>query len=428
MPRQPKIPRVNFNLKHSQDQSKETMINVLFHYRGQRLKFSTREKILPTYWDKKRQRASYTKKHPEYSEINERLNELENIVIKVFKASEFGKIDVTEFKRRIKIELGEIEQQDSFIPFMNFVEQLLEERGSKVNAKKSTEKKLYTIFNHLKEYSKETKKQLTYDDFTFEFKSKFENWLYQSPREHSTNYAAKVFTIIRQFLHEATRRGYNTNMTFMQKGWSIKKEKTQNVILSFDELDKLYQLDLSNNKRLDKVRDLFLIGAFSGLRFSDFTRIRPKHIYEEEGVEMIKIWTVKTDTEVVIPLMPLLKTVLEKYEYRSPKSISNQKMNIYLKELCQLAGINEEVNYKYSRAGTIIETKKEKWELITTHTARRSFATNFYELGFPAIELMQITGHTTEGQFMTYININKKRNAISMAKRFKAIMNQKNEQ
>ncbi len=423
MPRQPKIPAVRFNLKDKADKTKETLIYAYFHYNGKRLKYSTGEKVLSPYWDKEKQRAKYTKKHSEYSVLNSRLNELEEHIKDIFEEYNFGQLDIDTFKKQLNIKTGKVVPDEEGIPvFTDFVDQFIEERSGKVNAKRGTWKIYKTVFTHLKEYGKAKKKDLNYEDFTFEFRHDFENWLYLKPREHSTNYVSKIFEVLRQFLHEATRRGYNTNMTFIQRGWSISKEKVQNIILSFSELEILYDLDLSDNPKLDRVRDLFLIGAYSGLRFSDFTRLKPEHIIREEGVEMIEIWTQKTDTQVVIPLMEELKTILEKYGYHSPKAISNQKMNDYLKELCNLAGIKEEIIKRKSVGGQKKEVKKEKWELVTTHTARRSFATNFYEMGIPAIQLMQLTGHSTEKQFMAYINIDKRQNAKNLAKAIGMIM------
>lgn len=184
----------------------------------------------------------------------------------------------------------------------------------------------------------------------------------------------------------------------------------------------MFNLDLSNNPRLDRVRDLFLIGCYSGLRFSDFIRIRPDYIIREDGVEMIQIFTKKTDTEVVIPLVPELKTILEKYNYHSPKSLSNQKMNEYLKEIFRKAKFNQEILVKKSIGGQIQEIVHKKHELAQSHMARRSFATNFYHLGIPAAHLMLVTGHSTEKQFFDYINIDKIKNAKAMAKQVAMLM------
>ena len=134
-------------------------------------------------------------------------------------------------------------------------------------------------------------------------------------------------------MRDAKRRGFHSNDAF--ETFKIAKEKTTKIALSFGELEKLFSLDLSGNQRLERVRDLFLIGAFSGLRFSDFSRLRPEHIAKVEGEKMIAITTQKTGEQVFIPLFPILEILLEKYDFAVP-TISGQKMNDYLKELGQV--------------------------------------------------------------------------------------------
>ncbi len=430
MPKNAKIPAVRFNLKSHdpKDKAIDTLIILVFRYNGKKMVYSTGEKVKPKYWDKSTRRAKYSINQRGYADLNQRLNRLEELTIEIFKEHDFGNIEISTFKKELAYRNGDQhrpeDETDRIPSVMEFIDNYVKQRAENINAKRGTWKKFLTAYNHLKEYANDKGKTLEYDSFDWEFKNGFENWLYSSPRNHSINYASKLFQVIKQFLFEAKRRGYNTSNIFEQKGWSIGKVKIKKIALTFDELKKLSDLDLDNNKRLDKVRDLFLIGAYSGLRFSDFTRIKPEHIVKEEGIEMIELFTQKTDTEVAIPLMPVLKQILEKYGYESPKAISSQKMNDYLKELCQLAGINDKLIQKYSASGRVKEKEVEKWQLITTHTARRSFATNFYELGIPASQLMMITGHSTEKQFMAYINIGKRRNAKNIAKQFALLMNQ----
>ncbi len=433
MPRQAKIPTPRFNLKSHQNKNDEVLIVLVYRYsipstkEKVRIVHSTGEKVIPKYWDNKAL-AKITRNHPEYASLNDRLYELARIAKEIFQDFQFGEITEQEFKNELDYRTGvreRPEQKDSKdqVPtFMEYVELFIQERIQKRNSKRGTWKMLRTCANHLIEFNKDRGKDLDYEDFDYNFRNDFENWLYLKPREHSTNYAAKMLSLVRQFLHEATRRGFNQNMTFMQKGWTIKKEKTRRPVLSLEELKYLYELDLSDNPRLDRVRDSFLIGCFTGLRFSDFTRIRPEHIVREDGVEMIQLFTQKTDTEVVIPLMPELKAILEKHNYRSPKSISNQKMNQYLKEIFEKAGFNQEIVVKKSIGGQVKELVYKKYELAQTHMARRSFATNFYQLGIASVHLMLITGHSTEKQFFEYININKIENAKTIAKQVGRLM------
>ena len=130
---------------------------------------------------------------------------------------------------------------------------------------------------------------------------------------------------------------------------------------------------------------------------------------------MVEITTQKTGEQVTIPFNPELGHLLNKYKFNPPK-ISSQKMNDYLKELCSFAGMTEKVLVVTNKAGKREENQVEKYKLITTHVARRSFATNVFLLGVPAINIMKITGHTTERQFMAYIRIDGRLNAQHMAK------------
>ena len=146
------------------------------------------------------------------------------------------------------------------------------------------------------------------------------------------------------------------------------------------------------------------------MRFSDFSQLTADNITDGK----IKIRTQKTGDRITIPLHQLVKLVLDKYSDTTmalPKPISNQKMNSYLKEIGELVGINENTNRTFTKGGLKASKLHKKFELITTHTARRSFATNLYKAGFPSISIMKITGHKTETSFMKYIKISQEENS-----------------
>jgi integrase len=430
MARQAKIPTPRFNLRaHSATTDKDTptLIILVFRYEGGRLVWSTREKARPRYWNTKTGRVKITVGNPEDAPVNQTLNDVATKAVEIFR-EHGGKISLEDFKAELDYTTGRRQREEEnagYLPFLPFIDYYLTKRKEAHNAKRGTWKILQTCANLVKEFVAEKRNgQVDYEGIDWNFRHDFEQWLYAPPREHSTNYAAKVVSVLGQYLAEAKERGYHNNEVHRRKGWNIKKERFAKQVLSFDELEILQQLDLSDNPRLDRVRDLFLLGAFSGLRFSDFTQLQPEHIIEEDGVQLLELFTEKTDTQVVIPVLPALKTILEKYGYHSPKKISNQKFNGYIKELCQLAGINQSVIVKRSVGGRKVEEEQPKYKLISSHTARRSFATNFYQLGFLASELMKITGHATERQFMEYINTDKRANARSMAAKIAKLMGQ----
>jgi integrase len=408
-----KVPQVRFTLFSTKEPKKPTYITLYFHYRGQRLKYSTGEKVCPEAWDFGKQRARASAKFPEGTDVNNTLGDLEKYTNAIFRENNFGQITPAEFAAELDRRMGFAPGPDDkpkTPTLFNFVEsELLPEKRTQP---RGTWKILQTVFVLLKQYAQERARALDYGGIDYAFFSDFKAWLFAEPRRHSTNYAAKVVDVVKQFMREAQRRGYHAKTDY--QNFSIKKEKTTKIALSFDELEALYHLDLSENIRLEKVRDLFLIGAYTGLRFSDFTRIRPEHVETVDGETILTITTQKTGQPVSIPLLPIPAALLRQYDYHPPR-ISNQKMNDYLKELGQLAGMTGKMIVSNTAGGKRSEQVLEKWEKLTTHVARRSFATNFYRDGVQAVVLMKITGHTTERQFMQYIAIDGKMNALHFA-------------
>jgi len=165
-------------------------------------------------------------------------------------------------------------------------------------------------------------------------------------------------------------------------------------------LAKLYELDLSSTPGQERVRDIFLIGAWTGW-FGDLPQVNKENI--EGG--MIHITQHKTGNKVWIPMYPMVKAILEKYDFEIPAIITNQKFNEALKLIAKKAKINAPFHKRITKGGKTISTKFEKWQLVTSHSARRSFATNLYKSGFPSISIMQITGHKTEAAFLKYIKV-----------------------
>lgn len=412
MPKVKGIPKVRFTLFSTKEPKSPTYINLYFHYHGKRLKYYVGEKVCPEAWDFTKQRARANAKYPENTDVNITLNDLEKHTVAIYRETNFGQIEPDAFRAELDKRMGYApgpNDQPKAPALFDFIPAYIEEKKAGLPA---TRRKIQSIFHHLKQYAQERARNLDYSGIDHAFFADFKAWLHAPPRNHSTNHAAKVVSVLKQFMREAQRRGYHAKTDY--QGFAIKKTKTTKIALSFDELEQLYVLDLSGNTRLEKVRDLFLIGAYTGLRFSDFTRIRPEHIEQAGDKTILTITTQKTGETVSIPLLPIPAALLSKYDYRTP-GISNQKMNDYLKELGQLAGMTGKMFVTNTAGGKRNEQILEKWEKLTTHVARRSFATNFYRDGVPAAVLMKITGHTTERQFMQYIAIDGKMNALHFA-------------
>lgn len=187
--------------------------------------------------------------------------------------------------------------------------------------------------------------------------------------------------------------------------------QTHDVYLNDAEIDSVFSCDLTNAPRLDNARDLFIIGLRTGLRVSDFLRIKTTDV--KEGY--IEMTTQKTGDSVVIPLHPQVTEVLNKRNGALPHSISEQKFNEYIKEVSQRAGLTRPVTGARMNPTT---KRKElgtfpKYELISSHACRRSFASNLYG-HLPNMSIMAVTGHRTESQFLKYIKITKQEHADTL--------------
>lgn len=223
---------------------------------------------------------------------------------------------------------------------------------------------------------------------------------------------------------------------FVESGKCVKiTEDVDNVYLTEAELAMLAECDLQGNARLEHVRDAFLLLAWTGCRYSDLGKLCKENICTlANGYQYFKLVQRKTEAKVTIPILPAARAVLEKYGQQLPQPISNQKFNEYLKEVCRLAGINENVTINRNELVTarvgrgrgttkqmqVVAHQYKKWECVTAHTARRSFATNMYKRNFPTLMIMAITGHKTEKAFLTYIKVSEDENAERMMSQFMA--------
>lgn len=188
-------------------------------------------------------------------------------------------------------------------------------------------------------------------------------------------------------------------------------EDVDNTYLTIEELKKVEEFDFSKNPKLDRVRDSFLLLAWTGCRFSDMDKLCADNIHD--GFFIFR--QQKTDNEVYIPLHPSVERILSKYSENLPEPISNQKFNAYIKDVMRIAGINEPITRRRTIEGMRKTEKFEKWQLVSSHTGRRSFASNAYSMGIPAVTIMAITGHKTEAAFLKYIKITKEQHAKKMA-------------
>ena len=393
------------------------ILQVRYHFNGApvRLRYFPGETVEMKYWDAKANRAKFGgARREEYAELNTRLNRLTDTAVSIWREHGRGNISPNDFSQELDFRLGrKLRAEETKVSFPDFLSGFLEEQKNAAGANHGTVKVKNLWISNLMKYAADRGRPLDYDSINWEFFTDFQNWLCTPPRQASLNYISRGLGIVRQLMREAERRGYHENTAY--KEMKVRPEKAAKFALTFEELEKIYNLDLSQDKGLDKARDFLLIAAYTGLRYSDFSRIRAEHIIQEDGKLYLEITTKKTGTAVTIPLLEQAEAILSKYDFNPPK-ITDQYMNRCLKEVGKLAGLDDILIIDRTTGGKRTETTVKKYEKLSSHVGRRSFATNFFLLGLPAAMLMQITGHATEHQFMEYIAIDKRRNAKAMAR------------
>ncbi|MBR6415297.1 MAG: phage integrase SAM-like domain-containing protein [Bacteroidales bacterium] len=229
----------------------------------------------------------------------------------------------------------------------------------------------------------------------------------------------KKLGYLRWFLNWATDRGYNTNLDYKNFHPTLKKTQRKVIYLTKDEMTRIRDLELIDGlSYLDPVRDVFLFCCFSGLRHSDVSNLRRSDIKGDH----IEVTTVKTADSISIELNDVTGAILDKYKnvpFKDNKALpcyTNQAMNRDVKELCRLAGIDEEIRTTTYKGNIRKDEIHPKWELVGTHTGRRTFIVTTLSLGIPPNVVMKWTGHSDYKSMKPYIDIVDSIKASSMTK------------
>ena len=391
---------VTFSLKNPYNpdgtpNKNKTLIYLVCHFNSRRVKLSTGQKIKPEHWNPESHRPR--KGAPNSATLTVFLDKRETLVkaIHLKLLTEFGIVTPDRLKAEIERELQTGGKRETFV---EFITRYIPE----CKAKESTRKIYKTTLKHLKAYPGHK----DFEDINAKWFENYQEYLEgKGENGFSANYIGKNITYLKIFLTEAVEQGLTRNLDFRSNRYKKPGEEAETIYLTEFELLHMYGIELPDY--LDKARDRFLIGAFTGLRFSDFNKITPDSLING----MITDKNIKTGELVIIPLHWVVGQIMAKYKDGFPRPISNQKMNDYLKLIAERAGVEDVIIKHRTNGGVRTEKTFKKWELVTTHTARRSFATNAYLAGIPAISIRMITGHRTEVSFLKYIRISQEENA-----------------
>ena len=302
---------------------------------------------------------------------------------------------------------------DKSIPknLFDFIDALQKRPDIKKSKASGTLKNYLITENILKRFNNEVYK-IDFDNIDMDFYNDFIDWC--EKQNLTRNYIGKLVQTFKFFLNTATLEKINTNLEFKNPRFKVIREEVDNIYLSLEELNKIYKLDLSKHPKLDQARDLFLIGAYTGLRVSDFNYLNKENIYKHNEETFLNVNTKKTTKKIVIPLRPEVKEILKKHGNKPPKRMPDQQINYKIKEVCENAGIDEVASTTKTIGGKKVTTKNFKFDLVKTHTARRSFCTNAYLSGMNPIDIMQISGHSSINTFLNYIKADALHKAVKI--------------
>jgi integrase len=397
---------VNFYLKQP-DSKKETLIYVVYFCESFKLKMSSGEKINPKMWNPEAQRAK--KSLPGQAEFNDKLDRLEAEIKRLsrLESADRGSLKSDDLKEGILIFLGKSEKTRE-IGVYEALNEFLETKNGKLSS--SYLKSIKTLMNHLVKFEKEKRYKITFERINLIFYEQFTSYLYKSVKQ-TNNGVGSTISRLKNFLKWSSRMGYNKFHTFREREFRAVESETEIVYLSEEELFRIYELPLQENSKLYKVRESFCFGCFTGLRFSDFTKIKPETVKGDEIIFTVQ----KTREFINVPLNDYAKEILERNNFEL-SVISNQKSNDYLKEIAEMAEINEMVKSVRFKGAERIEKLEPKWNLISTHTARRTFVTLSLEKGMRPETVMSITGHKSYKNFKRYIKLTDKVKKTEMQK------------
>ena len=410
--------RYTFNLKKpNKDGLSLILFSAYFRDEGRKFVYSTGELIAPEQWDYEyRQPKNLNGRTPQAQEnraikaqidrygafFNDTVTYFKeakkDFVIEAFK-EEFDK----EFKRTSALSKNFFDVYDLFINEKR--NDYTDEANSETTIKRyGYNKKL------LQDFETYRKKKIHFNQIDKGFYNELLKFAI-SQKKHSANTTRRNVGLFKTFMYWALDKNHTFKLDF-QKFKAPKAEQTDEVALTIDQIQEVFEFDLSKNPKLEKVRDLFVFGCSTGMRISNYSKVSKKDI--ENG--HIKVRDAKNTNKVLkVPLNDISNYILKKYEYSLPV-ISTQKFNEYIKEVFEKLGYDWNVKKTMRIGKEVIEEISPFYERISSHTARRSFITVMKNKKVPDKVIMEITGHKSLEVFNKYYKPNDEQKAEFMQK------------
>lgn len=417
---------VKFYLKERKARRRSS-VRASICFDGNRLVFSPGVSYNPLNWDFERGLPKKMKSDENYTRVTSILKELElkinksyndlsdNGILPVKPRALKSKIFETEKSKRVKKEKPSYTLSEFIHIFIRDCETGKRLTNKRVKMEYATIQTFITTKNHFEQFEKNYKKTIYLKDFNQTIHDDFIEYL-EIELEHSRNSSSKHITNIRQVLIYAKELKEYPKVAFHEIKFETGREDSDNIYLTEDELQQMINLTDFKSKMEEEVRDLFIVGAYTGLRFSNYISL-DLGLINDGFIEVINI---KTNFKNTIPILPEVERIISKYNGQLPIAPTNQEFNRTLKDIAErIPELTRPFEKRITKAREKQIIRKMKWEMVMTHTARRSFCTNMYLREIPVPTIMAISGHRTEKNFYKYI----KADGMEHAKLLKSIIN-----
>jgi len=388
--------KIHFYLRNKKDGIGDIVKRI--SYKGTVLQRSVGEKIPESAWDKKKERPRIGRAYREYEYLYDKLDDIEQ---------EFNN-GLKELSRRNKESITNIKVlfhgddqngvPNTFVAYFEYRVNQMKEKGQNITNMNNTLNRLKIRHPH----------DIEFEDINIRWYEDYVAWMQKQKWEnkgrkgyYSKNTIGKDIGNVRLVLNYAKLEGVSVNDIQSMPQFKTMSETVYSTYLSVEEIIKLYKYDFSNIPSINRAAvDWWIIDAFTGLRISDGKRLTEKNI-TSDGKYIIQDMQ-KVNGRVEVPLHWVVKDILKRYN-GLPPHVAEGTIRRHIKSACQLAGINDNVVITRTEGGKKITRSYEKWQVVSTHTARRSLATNMDKARIPIEIARKMTGHATKKQYLDYI-------------------------
>jgi Phage integrase SAM-like domain/Phage integrase family len=402
-------------------------IRLLYRYNNKDyiLGAKTKLEVTKNYWEKQHdlKRVKDFELINLQNKVKKELAEIETFILNKFQNTNPININKEWLVNQIETYYNPIFEKKIPVDLLNYIDVYKDYKKSEI--KESTVKKINVVANLLKKYNAYIKHTTLIKEIDLKFNKDFEEYCLKEAYGKNTITRA-VKTIVTICKHA---RSLGLEVSYQLESIKPKYEKVDKIYLSFDELKKIEDIEQNKlSESYENAKDWLIISCYCGQRVSDFMRFTKDMIrYEERNGELkplIEFTQHKTEKLMTVPLNTKIIEILNKRGGEFPRSISEQKYNLYIKQVCKIAGLNTPT-YGGIKKETVEGNKQfrkvkntyEKWELVTSHIGRKSFSTNHYGI-IPTTFLIYVTGHSSESMFLNYIGKSNKDLAMSITDYF----------